>query len=101
MSFAASMTGIPLLDCENPDFKIASDIRRVHVENFRKQVTTAEGDTLKGIKTVCLFWKICHNDHSGGVSCCSVLGCDHGGKSRAMRAVIALFTILMAGRPTS
>ena len=110
----ASMTRIPLLDCENLDFKIASDLRRVHVGNFRKQVTTAEGKaqmerrSLTGRQTSWMaqdfikHWRRHTEGHQDSMfdsenfqHCslwwrfdCSVLGCDHGGKSRAMRAVV-------------
>ena len=40
---SAFITGRPILDTENLDFKIASGLRKIRTGNFKKQVTTAEG----------------------------------------------------------
>ena len=40
---SASITGDPILDFENLDFKIASGLRKSLTGNVKKQVTTAEG----------------------------------------------------------
>ena len=40
---SATTTGEPISDFENLDFKIAGGLRKFPTENFKKQVTTAEG----------------------------------------------------------
>ena len=40
---SALVTGQPILDFENLDFKIAHGFRKITPGNFKKQVTTAEG----------------------------------------------------------
>ena len=40
---SASITGRPIPDFKNIDFKIASGLRKILKGNFQKQVTTAEG----------------------------------------------------------
>ena len=40
---STSITGEPILDFENFDFKIANGFRKIMTGNFKKEVTTAEG----------------------------------------------------------
>ena len=39
---SASMTGRPILDIENLDFKTASGLRKIQTGNFKKQVATVK-----------------------------------------------------------
>ena len=41
---SSSFTGRPILDIENLDFKIARGLRKTQTGNFKKQVTTGEGE---------------------------------------------------------
>ena len=43
LTTSASMTGDPIPDFENLDFKIASGLGKILTGNFKKQVHTAEG----------------------------------------------------------
>ena len=40
---SASITGRPILDIENLDFKIARGLRKTQTGNFKQRITTGEG----------------------------------------------------------